>query len=153
MRRNAVPQCHAVQKLHGDERTTIMLADLVDCADIRMVQGRSCTGFAAETLQCLRILRHIFGEKLQRDEAPKLGVLSLVDHAHAAAAEFLDNAVVRDGLADHQKILGFRAASSYGRGIRESTKGSCGTVASNHSRMVGYTETIANGESAHGLKS
>jgi hypothetical protein len=64
----------------------------------------------------------MFGEKLQRDEAPQLGVLSLVDHSHATAAEFLDNAVARNGLADHQKILGFRVASSYGRGIRQSTK-------------------------------
>src|SRR4029077_2044761 len=123
--RNAVLQRYAIQKFHGDERMTIMLADLVDCADVRMVQGRSCTCFAAETFQCLRILGHIFGEKLQRNEAPKLGVLSLIDDAHAAAAEFLANAVVRNGLADHQNIFGFRAASSYGRGIRESTKGSC----------------------------
>jgi hypothetical protein len=36
----------------------------------------------------------VFGEKLQRDEAPKLGILGLVHNAHAATAEFLDNAVV-----------------------------------------------------------
>ena len=34
-------------------------------------------------------------------------VLSFVDHAHAAAAQFLDDAVVRDGLPDHwAEILG-----------------------------------------------
>ena len=66
-----------------------------------MVQSRSRTRFAAETFQCLLILRHIFGEKLQRKEAPKLGVLGLVHNPHAAAAEFLDNAVVRDDLVDH----------------------------------------------------
>src|SRR5882762_3308921 len=103
-----------------------MLADLVDGADVRMVEGRSCTCLAAEPFQCLRILPHIFGEKLQRDEAPKLGVLSLVHHAHSAAAEFLNNAVVRDDLFDHQEILAFRVASSYGRDIRESTKGGAG---------------------------
>jgi len=86
-------------------------------------RDRSCTCFAAETFQCVWILRQILGEKLQRDEAPKLSVLSLLDHAHAAA-EFLDNAIARNGLASHQKILGFRGASSYGRGIRQSTKAS-----------------------------
>jgi hypothetical protein len=30
---------------------------------------------------------------------------------------------VRDGLVDHQEMLGFQVASSYGRDIRESTKG------------------------------
>ena len=43
----------------------------------------------------------IFGQELQRNETSKLGVLSLVDDTHPAAAEFLDDAVVRDGLANH----------------------------------------------------
>ena len=40
-------------------------------------------------------------QEFQGDEAAKLCVLGFVDHTHAAAAEFLDDAVVRDGLADH----------------------------------------------------
>ena len=32
-------------------------------------------------------------------------VLSLVDHTHAAPAEFFDDAVVRDGLADHWREI------------------------------------------------
>jgi hypothetical protein len=40
-----------------------MLADLVDGADIRMVQGRSRTGFTAETFQCLRVLGDIVGQE------------------------------------------------------------------------------------------
>jgi hypothetical protein len=51
----------------------------------------------------------------------KPGVFSFVDHTHPAAAEFLDDAVVRDGLADHSKLRGLQVPSSYGRGIREST--------------------------------
>ncbi len=31
----------------------------------------------------------------------ELGVLGLVHHAHATATELLDDAVVRDGLANH----------------------------------------------------
>jgi hypothetical protein len=46
-------------------------------------------------------LRDIIGQELQGDEALKLGILGLVDHSHPAATEFLDDAVVRDGLADH----------------------------------------------------
>jgi hypothetical protein len=40
---------------------------------------------------------------IEGDEAAQFDVLSL-DHAHASAAKFLDNAVVRDGLADHVLI-------------------------------------------------
>ena|ERR1700680_913173 len=50
----------------------------------------------------LRVLRDIFGEKLQEDEAPKLGILWLVDDAHAPATELLDDAAMRDGLADRR---------------------------------------------------
>jgi hypothetical protein len=89
----------------------------VDCADVRMVRSRCRTRFAAGAYQCLLFARHIFGKKLQSNEAPKLGVLGLVHNAHAAA-EFLDNSVVSDGLADPQKMLGFRLASSYRCGIR-----------------------------------
>jgi hypothetical protein len=35
-------------------------------------------------------------------------VLSLVNHTHATTAQFLDNAVVRDGLADHWRESYFR---------------------------------------------
>jgi hypothetical protein len=34
-----------------------------------------------------------------RDKSAKLGVLGLIDHTHPTAAQFLDDAVVRDGLS------------------------------------------------------
>jgi hypothetical protein len=50
----------------------------------------------------------IVGKKLERDKATKLHTLGLVDHAHSAAAESLDEAVVRDSLADHVQALGLK---------------------------------------------
>src|SRR5258708_39692484 len=126
-RRNAVPQCHAVQKLHGDERFAVLVVNFIDRADIRVIESRGGLGFALKSAEGLRVFGYVVGEELESHKAIEFYILSLVDHAHAAAAEFLDNAVVRDDLADHQKMLGFRVASSYGRGIRESTKGGCGT--------------------------
>jgi hypothetical protein len=49
----------------------------------------------------LRIFGDLVGQKLESDEAAELDVFGLVDHTHAAAAEFLDDTIVRDGLADH----------------------------------------------------
>jgi hypothetical protein len=46
---------------------------------------------------------NIFGQELECHKTTKLGVLGLVDHTHPTAAEFLDDAVVRDSLADHRK--------------------------------------------------
>src|ERR1700683_1994246 len=91
----------AIQKFHRDERLLPVPPDLVDRANIRMVQSRRCSSFAPKTFQRLRIFREFGGQEFKGDEAAKFGVLSLVDHAHTPAAEFFDDAVVRDGLADH----------------------------------------------------
>src|SRR5437762_3536536 len=98
---DAMLQHDAIQKLHGDERLLATFADLVNCADVGMVEGGGCASFTPETFQSLRITGNVVGQELQGDEAAKLSVLGLVDHTHPAAAELLDNAVVRNGLAVH----------------------------------------------------
>ena len=40
-------------------------------------------------------------QELEGHKAAELYILSLVNHAHTAAAKFFDNAVVRDDLTDH----------------------------------------------------
>src|SRR5258708_31583881 len=94
-------QAYAVQKLHGDERLLAMLADFVDGADTRMIESRGGASFPAKAFQSLRVPRQFIGQELEGHETAKLGVLGLVNHAHAATTKFLDNAVVRDGLVNH----------------------------------------------------
>ena len=94
-------QRHAIQKLHGDERLAVLLADFVNGADVGMVQGRGGLGFALKTGQSLRVSGDFLGQELQGHKAVQPGVLGLVDHTHPATAQLLDDAVVRDGLADH----------------------------------------------------
>ena len=79
-----------------------LLADFVDGADVGMVQCGGGLGFALKTAESLGVLGYFVGQKLESDEAAEFGVLGLVDHTHPAAAELLDDAVVRDGLADHR---------------------------------------------------
>ena len=59
--RNAVPQRHAVEQLHDDEGPSVALANLVDGADIRMVQRRSRPRFPAKALQGNRALGQVIG--------------------------------------------------------------------------------------------
>jgi len=91
---------HAVQELHDDERTPIVLADFVDRADVRVVQCRGSLGLALEAAERLRVLRHVVGKELERDKATKFGVLCFVNNTHPAAAELLDDSVMRDRLPD-----------------------------------------------------
>ncbi len=80
-----------------------------------MVQRGSGTGFPPEAFQGLRVLGNIVRKEFQSDEAPKIKVFGFVDHAHPAAAELLDDAVVRDGLANHcAEILGSRSGQVNG---------------------------------------
>ena len=78
-----------------------MLAEVVDRAYARMIEGRGGPSFPAEAFQDLRVSRHFVGQELQGDRAAKISVFGLVDDTHAAATQLLDDAVVRDGLADH----------------------------------------------------
>jgi hypothetical protein len=77
-----------------------MLANLVDSADIRVIQRRGGAGFPLKAIERLLVFQRIWREKLQGDEATEGSVLGLVNDTHAAA-QFLQNAVVANGAADH----------------------------------------------------
>ena len=82
-------------------RLPFVLANFVNGADIRMIQGRGSTRLTTEALQRLRVLRNVVGKKLQSDETSERSVFGLVDHTHATTAQLPDDAIVRNGLADH----------------------------------------------------
>ena len=102
---NTMLERHTVQELHRDEGLPVLLANVVNGADVGMIQSRGRLGFALKARQSLRILGDIVGKELQRDEAMQPRVFRLIDHAHAAAVEPFDNTVVRDSLVDHARRI------------------------------------------------
>ena len=90
----------AFETFHGDEGLSVFFADIVDGADVGVVEGGGGFGFAAKTAEGLGIFGERVREKFEGDEAVEARVLRLVDDAHAAAAEHLGHAIVRDGLSD-----------------------------------------------------
>ena len=102
---DAVLQGHAVQELHHDERLISVPSDLMDRADVWMIQGRCGSCFPPKTFERLRVSGYIFREKLESDKATELNVFGLVDDSHTAAAQLLDDAIVRDGLVDHADAM------------------------------------------------
>jgi hypothetical protein len=66
-----------------------------------MVQGGGSLRFALEAGERLRVVGHVVGQELKSYEAAQLHIFGFVDDTHTTTAELLDNAVVRDGLADH----------------------------------------------------
>ena len=71
-------------------------------------------GFAFETARACGSAGNFLRQELQGNKAVQPGVLGLVDHTHTAAAEFLDDAVVRNGLAD-ERVGGWHVEHILGR--------------------------------------
>ena len=61
---DAVRKRRAVQKLHHDERLAFLLADLVNRADVGVIQGRRGTSFPAEAFERLRVCGNTFRQEL-----------------------------------------------------------------------------------------
>ena len=97
-----VLQRFAFHQLHDDEGLPVRLVDVVDRADVRVLERGSGPRLALEALERLRVPRDVLGKELQSDVAPQARVLGAVDDAHAAAAQLLDDPVAGDRLADHR---------------------------------------------------
>ena len=59
-------ELHAVQKLHGDERFAVLVVNLVDRANVRMIQCRGSLGFALEAAEGLRLFGYLVGKERQQ---------------------------------------------------------------------------------------
>ena len=101
---DAVLERRAIEILHHDVLAALVFSNVVDGADIGMVECGRRPRLAPEPLQCLRILRQFVRQKLQRDAAPQAQVFRLIDNTHAAAAQFLRDAVVRYGFSNHLEV-------------------------------------------------
>ena len=89
----------------------MVFIDVVDGADVRMIQGRRGPRFSLESFERLLILGEVFGKELERHHAAELGVLRLVHDAHAPATQFFKNAIVGNRLANHKGGKGLEGLS------------------------------------------
>ena len=87
-------QRHAIEKFHSDEGLAVLLANVMNRADVGMVQGGSGLCLALEAAERLRIASHLIGQKFESNKPAQPGILGLVNHAHAASTQLLDNSVM-----------------------------------------------------------
>src|SRR5271165_6581884 len=93
----------------------VMVFDVVNDADARMVQLRSGASLAHEAVERLAVVGQVVRNKLQRDMAAEHCIFRFVNHAHATTAELPHNVVVGNCLADHSEGRGFHLAVMLGR--------------------------------------
>src|SRR5229473_39136 len=98
-------QCYALEKLHGDEASAALLADFVNGADVGVIQRGGGSRLAPKKFQGLRVLCQGLRQELQSHEPAQLHILRFINHAHAAAAELLYDAVMRNGLSDQRRRI------------------------------------------------
>jgi hypothetical protein len=102
---NPMLQGQPFQKLHGDEGFALLAADVVNGANVGVVQRGCSLGLEQKTGKRLGISGNLLGQEFEGDEAMQARVFRLVDHAHPAAPELLDDAVMRDGSPDHRSRI------------------------------------------------
>jgi len=76
----------AFEKFHSDKSAAVLLSDVVDGADVGVIQGGGGFGFALEALEGVRILREIFRKEFQCNGAVQTSVFGFEDNSHSAAA-------------------------------------------------------------------
>ena len=108
---NAMLERHAIEKLHGDESLASFVPDVVNGANIGMIQSGRGLSFPLKAGQSLRITGNFCGQEFESDKAMQPRVFRFVHDTHAAATKFLEDEVVRDGFADHGlEIIGKKRA-------------------------------------------
>src|SRR5580698_2883684 len=86
----------AVEEFHGNKWLPVMFVNFINRADIRMIQSGRGAGLAFESFEHFAIAGSFLGKEFQRHEAAQARVFSLVNDAHPAAAQLLEDMVVRN---------------------------------------------------------
>jgi len=103
-------QAATLDVFHGQERPVVVLAHLMDLHDVRVLQPGSDRGFLEEP--CPLLVPHVRrSNHLQGDDPVQLDLPGLVDHPHAAAADFF------------KQLIRANPPRSIAAGVRESPQG------------------------------
>src|SRR5947207_216103 len=106
-----IAEREAIEELHCDKSAALLFADIVQRADIWVVERGSSLGFTTKTDERLRIIGEFVRQKFKRDKTAETSVFGFVHHAHTAAAQLLNDAIVRNGLNVHGVLVRTRMLS------------------------------------------
>ena len=82
---------------------TLVLADVVQSADVRVIEGRDRLGLAPKALESRRRVRERGWEELEGHLSAEAQVLGAIHDTHAALPDLLEDLVVRDDLFLHRR--------------------------------------------------
>jgi len=82
-----------------------VLADVVQRADVRVIELRYRPGLVVESITKLRIGRQRSREDLDGDGSVETRIAGLVDLAHAAFAQLVEDSIRAEVPTDHDRVL------------------------------------------------
>src|SRR5262249_32900849 len=91
--REAVREGLAFQMLHDQVLDAVLMTDIEERADVRMVEARDDARFAFEALPHFFAQRQVAGKDFDRDGPVEAGVARAVDLAHASGTEEVEDFV------------------------------------------------------------
>ena len=94
---------------HDDAGAAVDFGDLVNFADVGVVERRRRPGFAVQSLARGGVRLERFGQELDGDLAPELGVVGQEHFAHSALAELPEDTVAGGG-THGVRLLAHRAS-------------------------------------------
>ena len=100
-RLNEFPKLLSLQVLHHQKRLAGGFVEIVQRADIRVIECGDRPRLTLETLDRYGVAGQRLGHELQRDGAAQAYVFGLVHNAHAALAECCHYPVMRNCFPDH----------------------------------------------------
>src|SRR4029077_2962349 len=93
-------QRHAAEKFHRDERFAVLFANVENCTNVWVIQGRGSLRFALKTCQSYWVVSNLRRQEFQRNKTTKASVFCLVDGSHAAAAKLFEQGVMVERATD-----------------------------------------------------
>ena len=89
------------EQLHHEELLPVVFADVIDRADVRVIQRRRRTSLALKALRRRRVPQQLRRQELDGHLPAEADIFAAVHDAHATPAKALEDPVMRDGLAKH----------------------------------------------------
>ena len=81
----------AFEALHDEIVGAVLMADVIENTDVRMIQAGNCPCFALEALLVDGVIRNLRRENFDRDGAVEARIARAKDFAHAARTQRGDN--------------------------------------------------------------
>jgi hypothetical protein len=94
----------ALQELHDDEGTSVLLTELVNGADVGVRERGGKTRFALEARQPGGVGVVFLAQELDRHLAIETEIFRAIDDTHAALAELVEHAIVGNDRLGHKYV-------------------------------------------------